>query len=301
MKAKKSTPYVFLLPLLIAFGLFLLYPLGKVVWDSFYKFSFLNPSHKIWVGGSNYSWLFSFKLYNPVYSYFVGALLRTILWVGGSVGLKISLGLGGALLLNSEFLKGKKFYRTLLIIPWSIPWAMSAMIWYWTLNGQFGLINSILLHLHIISEPVAFLGYPTTAFISTFIVDAWIGLPFMVIMLLSGLQTIPKHLYEAATIDGAGDFIKFTKITLPMIKPVLLTISLLSLVWTFNSFAPIWILTRGGPVTSTTTLPIAIYNTSFRYLTFGGVGKASAMTIFQVLLVTSVSLIYIKTLKGEES
>ncbi len=285
----------------MAFALFLFYPLGKVVVDSFYKFNFLNPSRKIWVGGYNYKWLFTFKLYSPHFSYFVSALFKTLLWVSGSVGLKILLGLGGALLLNSEFLKGKKIYRTLLIIPWSIPWAMSAMIWYWTLNGQFGLINSLLLHLHVISEPVSFLAYPTSAFVATFVVDAWIGLPFMVIMLLSGLQTIPKHLYEAATIDGAGDLVKFTKITLPMVKPVLLTVSLLSIVWTFNSFAPIWILTRGGPVTATTTLPIAIYNTSFRYLTFGGVGKASAMTIFQVLLVTSLSLFYIKTLKGEEA
>jgi len=301
LKTKKSTPYIFLLPLLIAFGLFLFYPLTKVIVDSFYKFSFLNPSHKVWVGGFNYNWLFTFKLYSPVYSYFVGALLKTVIWVGGSVAIKVFLGLGGSLLLNSEFLLGKKVYRTLLIIPWSIPWAMSAMIWYWTLNGQFGLINSLLVRLHIISEPISFLSYPTSAFISTFVVDAWIGLPFMVIMLLSALQTIPKHLYEAATIDGAGDFVKFTKITLPMIKPVLLTTSLLSIVWTFNSFAPIWILTRGGPVTFTTTLPIAIYNTSFRYLVFGGVGKASAMTIFQVLLVTSLSLLYIKTLRGEKS
>ncbi len=301
MKSKKSTPYIFLLPLIVAFALFLFYPLGKVVVDSFYKFNFLNPAHKLWVGGYNYKWLFTFKLYSPHLSYFVSALVKTLLWVAGSVSLKILLGLGGALLLNSEFLKGKKIYRTLLIIPWSIPWAMSAMIWYWTLNGQFGLINSILIKLHIINGPVSFLAYPTSAFISTFVVDAWIGLPFMVIMLLSGLQTIPKHLYEAATIDGAGDIKKFTSITLPMVKPVLLTVSLLSIVWTFNSFAPIWILTRGGPVTATTTLPIAIYNTSFRYLMFGGVGKASAMTIFQVLLVTSLSLFYIKTLKGEEA
>lgn len=120
-------------------------------------------------------------------------------------------------------------------------------------------------------------------------------------MILSGLQSIPESYYEAAKIDGAGDFKIFFKITLPLLKPVILTVSLLSLVWTFNSFDIIWILTKGGPLNSTETLPIAIYNISFLFQTFGGIGKAAAMTIFQVIFVTIISLFYIKTLeRGEE-
>lgn len=127
------------------------------------------------------------------------------------------------------------------------------------------------------------------------------GLPFMIIMILSGLQTIPESLYEAATIDGAGDVKKFFYITIPMIKPVLLTVTLLSTVWTFNSFDIIWILTQGGPMSATETLPIAIYKVAFLMIRFGGIGKASAMTIFQVAVVTLISVFYIRTLrKGAE-
>ncbi|MDK2886461.1 MAG: multiple sugar transport system permease protein [Thermosipho sp. (in: thermotogales)] len=301
MTKKKTVPYVLIIPLLIAFGIFMFYPLYKVIENSFYESSFLNPFKRQFVGFENYKWLFNFKLFNPKWSYFMSAFGRSLLWVGLSVTLKIIIGLGGSLLLNSKHLSGSKIYRILIVVPWAIPWAMGAMMWAWTLNGQFGIVNSFLLKLHIIKSPISFFSTPLTAFISTILVDVWAGLPFVLIMLLSGLQNIPEVLYEAATIDGAGDFTKFTKITLPTLKPVILTVSLLSLVWTFNSFDIIWILTRGGPLNSTETLPIAIYNVSFLMTRFGGIGKASAMTIAQVLLVTIVSIFYIKILgKGAE-
>jgi len=228
--------------------------------------------------------------------------LTTIPWLIGSVSLKVVFGLLGALLLNSEFLMGKKVYRALVIVPWAIPWALAAMMWKWTLNGQFGIVNSLLFSLHIINTPISFLSTPISAFITTFITDAWAGLPFMIIMILSGLQSIPEELYEAATLDGANDFKKLYKITLPSLKTVLLTVSLLSVVWTFNSFDFIWVLTGGGPVNSTTTLPIAIYNVSFGDVGIsGGIGKASAMTIVQVIIVSIISVFYVKTLgSGEE-
>ncbi len=299
---RKAVPYILLIPLIVAFALFLVYPLYKVVETSFYKASFLNPFYRQFVGLENYKWLFTFKLFDPKLSYFLSAFKRSLLWVAGSVGIKVALGLLGALLLNSKYLIGKKVYRTLVIVPWAIPWAMAAMMWAWTLNSEFGILNSILMHLHLIKAPVTFLARPSSAFITTFVVDAWVGLPFMIIMILSGLQSIPENLYEAATIDGAGDLTKFFKITLPMIKPVLLTVTLLSTVWTFNSFDIIWILTRGGPIRATETLPIAIYNISFLMVRFGGIGKASAMTIAQVIFVSVIAIFYIRTLeKGVEA
>jgi multiple sugar transport system permease protein len=123
----------------------------------------------------------------------------------------------------------------------------------------------------------------------------------MVIMFISGLQNIPEALYEAARLDGAGAFKSFFKITLPVMKPVTMTVSLLSMVWTFNSFDVIWVLTQGGPARATVTLPIAIYNTSFRMLRLGGIGKASAMTIVQVLVVTVISVFYIKALREDNA
>jgi multiple sugar transport system permease protein len=298
---KKSAAYMLIIPLIIAFCILIGWPLINVVKDSFYEATFLNPAQKTFTGWGNYTWLFSFKYPTPNMSYFVAAFSRSLLWVACSVLIKVIIGLLAAVLLNSEYLYGKKIYRSLLIIPWAIPWAMAAMMWSWTLNGQFGIINSILLNLHIIEQPVSFLSTNASAFITTFIVDAWVGLPFMVIMLISGLQSIPDSLYEAADLDGAGDIRKFFRITVPMIKPVLLTVSLLSMVWTFNSFDIIWVLTQGGPARATETLPIAIYNTSFRMMRLGGIGKASAMTIMQVMVVTIISVFYIKTMQESDS
>ena len=289
-----------LVPLLAAMGTLMVYPLYKVAENSFYEASFLAPFQREYVGLKNFEWLFSFKVFNPKQSYFVSSLERTLLWVTGSVTLKVIIGLLGALLLNNKLLAGRKFYRTLVIIPWAIPWAAGAMMWAWTFNSQFGIINSVPLRLHLVREPVAFLSRPTSAFLATMVVDVWAGLPFMVIMLLSGLQTIPETLYEAASIDGAGALTRVFRITLPLLRPVLLTVSLLSLIWTFNSFDIIWILTGGGPLRATETLPIAIYKTSFLYTRFGGIGKASAMTIAQVILVTLLSIFYIRLLKRRE-
>lgn len=305
MTNRKTVPYILLIPIFLYFALFLAYPLYQVTQNSFFNMSMLNPFYRTWAGLDNYIWLFnSINLFSigSNYSYFIQSLLTTIPWLIGSVSLKVVFGLLGALLLNSEFLRGKNVYRALVIVPWAIPWALAAMMWKWTLNGQFGIVNSLLFSLHIINTPISFLSTPISAFITTFITDAWAGLPFMIIMILSGLQSIPEELYEAATLDGANDFKKLYKITLPSLKTVLLTVSLLSVVWTFNSFDFIWVLTGGGPVNSTTTLPIAIYNVSFGDVGIsGGIGKASAMTIVQVIIVSIISVFYVKTLgSGEE-
>ena len=294
---RSVVPYALLCPLFLALGLLMLYPLYKVVESSFYSASFLAPFNRKFVGLSNFRWLLDFKVFDPKWSYFVASLRRSLIWVAASVMLKVLMGLAGALILNNRFLIGRRLYRTMVIIPWAIPWAMGAMMWAWTLNSQFGLINSFLLRTGLIKEPIAFLSRPDSAFLATIAVDVWAGLPFMVIMILSGLQAIPQTLYEAAAIDGANAVVKLFRITLPLLRPVLLTTSLLSLIWTFNSFDIIWILTGGGPLRATETLPIAIYKTSFLYIRFGGIGKASAMTIAQVALVTWLALLYMRSIK----
>jgi len=298
---KKHVPYVLIIPLVVAFIILIGFPLFNVLETSFYEASFLNPSARTFVGFDNYAWLFNFKLYDPNFSLFVSALGRSALWVALSVLIKVVVGILAAVLLDSPALAGKKIYRSLLIIPWAIPWAMAAMMWAWTLNSQFGIVNSFLLQTGLVSEPISFLSTPNSAFITTLVIDAWAGMPFMVIMFISGLQSIPASLYEAARLDGAGSIKQFFKITMPIMKPVTMTVSLLSMVWTFNSFDVIWVLTQGGPIRATETLPIAIYNTSFRMLRFGGIGKASAMTIFQVLIVTFIAIFYIRTMKESDA
>ncbi|HEY9348324.1 MAG TPA: sugar ABC transporter permease, partial [Inquilinus sp.] len=148
-----------------------------------------------------------------------------------------------------------------------------------------------------IREPISFLGQETTAFIATVVVDAWLGIPFMVVTLMAGLQRIPDDTIEAARIDGAGPVQIFRRITLPLLRPVLMTCVLLSTVWTFNSFQVIWPLTKGGPAGATATLPIQIYETAFGNFDFG-TSSAMAVVIFVILM--TVSLLYWRVLKGGE-
>lgn len=289
-------PYV--LPMLLFLAVFLIYPIFRVLYLSFFEVSMLNMTPK-WVGLGNYVWAFTFRMPGQEGIYFLASLGRTVLWVGLSLLLKVGLGTIGAVLLHQE-LAGRQVYRTLAVLPWGLPWAIAAMTWAWTMNTQFGLVNGILMGLGLVDKPVAFLGAPVSAFLSTAVADAWIGLPFMVVMILAGLQSVPEDLLDAALVDGASPLVRFFRVTLPLIRPVVLTTALLSTVWTFNSFDPIWVMTRGGPVSATETLPIAIYNVGFRLLRFGGLGRASAMTMVQVLLVTGITLGYLKALRGSQ-
>lgn len=286
-----SAGYGFTVPLLLFF-LVILYPLARVVFLALFDVSFLNPEMREFVGFGNFAAMLSAE------ARFLPAVGRSVLWVAGSVFLKVLIGLVLALLLNTG-LRGRSFYRALSIIPWGIPWAIAAMMWGWTLNSQYGFINAILMQTGFLEGPFSFLTRPGVAFGSLMVVDAWIGIPFMVIILEAGLKSIPKQLYESAWVDGAGSVAQFFHITLPMLKKVLVTGTLLSTVWTFNSFDPIWILTGGGPLRTTETLPIAIYNTGFRMVAGGNLGLAAAMTVGQVILVSFIAVFYIRALKED--
>ncbi len=286
-----SYGYVFTLPLLLFFVV-MAYPLLRVVYLSFFSASFLNPGMKSFLGLENY--IDILKSTSP----FLPALGRSIGWVFGSVLLKTVLGTAIALLLD-QGLRGRNVYRGLSIIPWGIPWTIAAMMWGWTFHTQYGFVNAILMKLHFISEPISFLSTTTLAFPSLIVVDAWIGLPFMVVMLEAGLKAVPHQLYESARVDGANGFQRLFYITLPQLKRVLITATLLSTVWTFNSFDPIWVLTQGGPLHTTETLPIAIYNAGFRMIGGGDLGQAAAMTIGQVILVSIIAFFYMRLFKKE--
>jgi|SaaInlStandDraft_4_1057021.scaffolds.fasta_scaffold42379_1 multiple sugar transport system permease protein len=242
------------------------------------------------VGIDNYVTLLSDPL-------FWRTLERTIVWTLVSVGLKTLLGLGGALLLNENF-AGRTLARTLTLLPWIVPISIGAIAWTWLYNGQHGLINGILLHLHIIGEPFELLAGKTSAFIAAVINDAWVGTPFMAIIFLASLQAIPGDLYEAAHVDGANRLQRFRHITIPQLKQALLMATLLSSVWTFNSFDVIWVMTGGGPRDATTTLVIQTFRTAFGSFKFG---LASALAVIVFVILAVVSVIYFKQLDLEET
>lgn len=290
--------WLWIAPLFVFLAVFFFYPLFRVVYLSFFDATMLNPTALKFVGLDNYRWLSTFEM--PGYDgvFFVNVLVRSLLWIGLSVALKFLFGLGGALLLNQS-LRGTAIFRSLAVLPWGLPWAIAAMTWGWALNTQFGLVNGLLQRVFGLAAPVSFLGRPVPAFLSTAVIDSWIGLPFMVVMMLAALQAVNHEVVEAAMVDGAGAWQRFVAVIWPEIRGISLTATLLSTVWTFNSFDPIWVLTRGGPLQATETLPIAIYDIGFRQLRLGGIGKASSMIVVQILLVSALAFFYIRMLRQE--
>jgi len=302
MKEGGLKPYLLILPLAFVLA-FITYSMAETIYLSFFEVSYLNPFYKKFVGLGNYLWLFTHP--SPTRPYILDWLTRSLIWVASSVSVKVLIGLGGALILNEEF-KGRGIFRALTVAPWAIPWAMAAMMWAWVYNNQYGILDSILMHIDKytglfkalgIKLPLAFIGLPLPSFISCLIADIWAGVPFMTMVFLAGLQAIPQELYDAAMIDGASSFQKFRHVTLPQLSPIIMVASLFSIVWTFNSFDFIWILTQGGPLHATETLPIAIYNVAFRWLRVGGLGKGAALSVIQIAIVSTVIYFYMKLLR----
>lgn len=185
----------------------------------------------------------------------------------------------GATLLNAA-IPGQAMFRILIMLPWIVPMAIGIFMWGWMYNGQFGMISGLLQNFGIIDKPWPILAYGDSAFWATIVTDVWIDVPMVTIYLLAAMQSIPRDLYEAAWTDGAGRGYRFRRITPPLPVPALLTMSLLSLIATFNSFDIIWILTRGGP-SGAATMIIDTYKTAMGSRKYGeGAARAVGICIF---------------------
>ena len=225
-----------------------------------------------YVGSKNYG-----KIFNDT---FLIVILRTFTWTFFSVLLKMVIGTFGAVLLNSA-VPGRHLFRILTMPPWIVPMAIGIFMWGWMYNGQFGMISGLLQRFGLVDGPVAFLAWGNTAFWATIVTDVWIGVPMVTIYFLAAIQSIPKDLYEAAWTDGASRWVRFRRITLPLMAPAIITMSMLSLIATFNSFDIIWILTRGGPSGETTTMIIDTYQTAIGSKKYGeGAARAVVICMF---------------------
>ena len=239
-----------------------------------------------YIGTANYEKLWNSKKFSDT----VG---RTFYWMFLSVSLKLVLGLVGATLLNAK-LPGKGIFRVLVMPPWIIPVAIGCIGWLWLYNGHFGILSGVMMRLGIIDVPFEFLAFKDSAFYSAIVTDVWVGTPMVSIFFLAAMQGVPRDLYEAAYVDGASRWYRFRRLTLPQIMPVIISMALLSAIWTFNSFEVIWILTEGGPRAATTTLIVDTYKTAIANFKFGQ-GAARAVVI--VVLLSVFSLIYLAVLK----
>ncbi|RFB81484.1 carbohydrate ABC transporter permease [Methylovirgula sp. 4M-Z18] len=256
-----------LAPALLYVLVIVAYPLVETIFLSFTDAS-LRRTYD-WIGWDNYTKIFR--------SGFSTIIIRTFIWTFFSVLLKMIIGTCGALLLNVA-LPGRAIVRTLTLLPWIVPMAIGIFMWGWMYNGEFGMISGLLQRSGLTSSPIAFLAHGETAFWATVFTDVWIGVPMVTFYFLATIQSIPKDLYEAAWTDGASRFYRFRRITLPLMVPAMLTMSMISLISTFNSFDIIWILTRGGPSGETTTMIIDTYRTaigSYKY----GEGAARAVLV----------------------
>ncbi len=270
--AQTYIAYALIAPAALYIILIVAWPLLETI-----RLSFTNSSlaGEDYVGLENYQKMFSSKKFN-------GIVTRTFVWMFFSVSLKLIIGLIGAVLLNAN-LKGRSIFRVLVMPPWVVPIAIGMLGWLWLYNGYFGIIAGVGMRTGILDGPFGFLAYKQSAFISTIVADVWVGTPMVTVFFLAAMQGVPRDLYEAAYCDGASRWDRFFKITLPQITPVIITMSLLSAIWTFNSFEIIWILTEGGPRGSTTTLIIDTYKQALGNYKFGR-GAARAVVVMILLM-----------------
>jgi multiple sugar transport system permease protein len=255
-----------LLPaILVLLGL-VAYPFFYAVWLSFTDKAVGQEGH--FIGLANFAYVISS-------SSFAIAIWNTVVFTSVAVAIKFGLGMAVALVLNSR-IRGRDFFRAFLLLPWVIPAFVAYLVWRWIYDPLQGLLNSSLLDLHLVSQPIAFLSTKETALLAVIIAHAWRGFPFFAVSFLAGLQTIPAELYEAAQVDGANRWQQFRHITLPGLYYVIGVVVLLQVIWTANAFEPIYLLTGGGPSNATMVYTMLAYVLGIVNLRLG---EAAAVSI----------------------
>jgi len=285
--AENRLAYLLLVPSTLAYIIFLFYPVVNMMVSSF---STVDTIGRITQVGTldNYSDL----LADPQLPMIMG---HTVLYAFGSVILTVIFAFPLAMLLNTNF-PGQTLAKALILIPWAMPFAVSAITWRWIFNGQMGSLNYFLSQVGIIKQYIVWLGDPTLAFGAALFVEVWSSVPFMAFTFLAGFQAIPPSIYDAAKMDGASPWREFLDMTIPAMRHVLMVVTLLSVIWAFRSFGVIWILTHGDPVYRTDIAVTYLYKIAFMNLHFGA-GYALAVILF--VLMTVFSILY--TRLAEES
>ncbi|OIJ17970.1 sugar ABC transporter permease [Anaerobacillus alkalidiazotrophicus] len=260
--------------------IFLFFPVALLVRDSFFEIDMIAQGRGTFVGLSHYIDAIRSER-------FIGATTNTIIYVVVAVGFELILGLFFALLLNTAF-KGHGIVRTIMLAPLMIAPLVTGLIWRFMLNNQFGIVNKLLYDFNITSSrhAIQWLSDERFALLSTIIADIWLTTPFMMLVLLAGLQGISPTLYESSKIDGANKIQTFLYITLPSLFPVMIVAVLIRTVDAARTFDIVWVLTQGGPSNSSEVLSTYMYKTLTRY---GQVGESSAMAVIFIILLLVIS------------
>jgi len=269
-------------PAIVLFSAVVVYPLLYAIYMSL--FSIYTPTMSgEYIGGDNYIRL----LASPE---FWRSLLNTLVWTVGTLSLQLVAGVLLALMLHRN-LVFRSLARSLVLFPYFLSTVVAVLVWRWLFNDLYGILNHFLVSVGIIDTPIDWLGSMPNAMLSIVVVGAWKYFPFVVIAVLARLQTIPEELYEAARIDGASPLARFFDVTLPQLKGVLVVIVLLRTVWDFKEFDLIYLMTGGGPVISTQTLPLLVYKEAFSLNQMGG---ASAVAVLMMLVMLGAMVLYLR-------
>lgn len=272
---------ILVLPALALFAAITIYPLVSSMYQGLLEKSLLYPGQEF-VGLDNIQ-----KILEDDFE----PLLRTTLtFTFYATILPFVVGFAIALIMNSS-IRGQALLRSLFLLPWLLPTVVVSFLWMWIFNANYGVLNGFLRETGIIQQNINWLGHPQRAMMAVIIAKSWNTFPWIMVMLLAGLQTIPKELNEAAAIDGAGRARTFRHVTLPQLRGIIGTVLLLSFIWNFQHFETIYVMTTGGPAKATTTFSVAVYKAAFQKF---DLGEAGAIGILWMILLSIVVAVYLK-------
>ena len=267
--SRNALGWAFMLPAAVLLLLFLTYPLGLGTWLGFTDAKIGRAGE--WIGLENFSFLITDSVTQL-------ALFNTLFYTIVASIFKFMLGLWLAILLNKN-LPFKTFFRAIVLLPWIVPTALSAIAFWWIYDSQFSVISWVLVKLGLINVYIDFLGDPWNARFSTIFANVWRGIPFVAISLLAGLQTISPSYYEASAIDGATPWQQFRFVTLPLLTPIIAVVMTFSVLFTFTDFQLIYVLTRGGPLNATHLLATLAFQ---RAISGGALAEGAAIATLMV-------------------
>jgi multiple sugar transport system permease protein len=282
--ARPSTGLMFVLPALVVLAMLTAYPIAYTGLLS------VTDNQGEFVGTRNFERVLAARA-TPT------AFWNTLWWVGGSIVFQVLLGTATAILLNQSF-RGRGAMRAITLIPWVVPGIVAATTWAWMFHTEFGIINYMLMAPGAIDTPIGWLTNPDTVLPVMIAINVWKLFPFVAIMVLAGLQSIPSDLYEAARVDGASFGQEVRHVMLPGVRPVIVAVTLLLVIWALNAITIIYAITRGGPANRTLITPIQIFRLAFEGFQFGQAAALSVM-FFGVAIV--IVFLYIRALASERA
>ncbi len=268
-------------PGIALFAAIIFYPLLSALFTGFFRQDLRLPGREF-VGLDNFAYWLNGDLFT--------ILEQTLVFTVGATLAPFAVGFALALALNTG-IRGSGFLRGVFLFPWVIPGVVVSFLWMWIFNANYGVLNGVLVQAGIIEESVAWLGRPGTAMLAVIVTKTWASFPWMMVMLLAGLQTVPKELHEAAAMDGAGSIRRFFAVTWPQVRGVASIVLLLEFIWNFQHFDTIYVLTGGGPAGTTETFATAVYQTAFSGF---DIGRATALGGLWMVLLLLLVVVYLR-------